>query len=54
VRVEVWVKHTDSGQLHQCFLVDKVERDIELPAGIFDTTPPTDYTLGQTQRKRHH
>jgi len=39
----------DSGQLHQCFLVDKVERDIELPAGIFDTTPPTDYTLANTK-----
>lgn len=49
VRAEVWAKDKYSGQFRQCFLLDKMERSIELPAGIFDTTPPADYKPANTK-----
>lgn len=49
VRAEVWAKDRYSGQFRQCFLLDKMERNIELPAGIFDTTPPADYKPANTK-----
>jgi hypothetical protein len=49
VRAERWAKDTYSGQFRQCFLLDKIERNIEPPAGIFDTTPPADYKLTNTK-----
>ena len=48
VRAETWAKHS-SGELRQVFLLDKMERNIEPPAGIFDTTPPADYALVNTK-----
>ncbi len=48
-KAEVLVKDSATGQVRQTFLLDKVERDIDPPAGIFDTTPPAGYKLSNTK-----
>ena len=48
-RAEKWEKDSGTGQLRRTFLLDKVERNIEPPPGIFDTTPPADYKLANTK-----
>ncbi len=48
-RAETWEKDSGTGQLRRTFLLDKVERNIDPPPGIFDTTPPADYKLANTK-----
>lgn len=48
-RAETWEKDSGTGHLRRTFLLDKVERNIDAPPGIFDTTPPADYQLANTK-----
>lgn len=49
VRAERWAKDRESGQFRQCYLLDKIEYNIDPPAGTFDTAPPANYKLINTK-----
>jgi hypothetical protein len=48
-RVERWQQYQPNGQWVNTEVVDKVERDVAPPPGIFDPVPPPGYTLENTK-----